>query len=280
MRRAIVAGADAVVLDLEDAVANAVKGDARVEVAALLEERVVEGQVLSEARTDAPDIHVRVNRQGPAYDPRDLDAIVRPGLQAIRLPKAESPEAIVAVANALAERERAAGLPVGSIGLYPTIESAAGAVRIAELAVASQRVVRFALGTADLLADLGAHGDDDLATLHIRSQLVLHSRAAGIGPPVDSVFTNLDDPGGLRRQAVRARALGFHGKSVIHPRQLGPVHEVFTPSEDDVAHAERVLAALDGADADHRGAIAVDGTFVDTAVARRARAVLRLRSSS
>jgi len=277
MRKALGAGADAVILDLEDAVAPDAKVAAADEVATLLDE-VASGGSAAAAAQPRPDVHVRINREGDGYREADLAAVVRPGLDAIRLPKAEEPAALVQVAAKLDVLERERGLAPGHVRLYPTVESALGAVSIATLVTITPRVVRLAIGTADLLADLGAVGDDDLATLHVRSELVLRSRAAGIGPPIDSVHTDLEDDVGLRAGAARARSLGFHGKSVIHPRQLAAVHGVFTPSDAETARAERIVAAVTAADGDIRGGLAVDGEFVDAAIVARARALLRLRS--
>jgi citrate lyase subunit beta / citryl-CoA lyase len=261
--KALAAGADAVVLDLEDAVAPADKPAARRMVAASLVE-------------DPPcDVHVRVNRDGHGWSMEDLRAVVRPGLAALRLPKAESPDAVRALDDVLAELERAVGLAEGAVALYPTVESAAGSLAAHEVLAASARMVRPAFGASDFLADIGAHGDEDLGTLHARSALVLASRAAGTGPPIDSVHTTLDDEQGLRRAAQRARALGFFGKSIIHPRQIPAVHAVFTPTAEEVAWAERTVAA-----ADANAASTVDGEFVDAAVAARARAVLALKEAS
>lgn len=269
MRQALASGADAVILDLEDAVADSAKSTARTEIRNLLSE-VAQEPV-------APDVHVRINRDGLGYLESDLDAVAWPGLDAIRLPKAESPDAIASVAATLDDLERRRALEPGHISLYLTVESALGAVSIPSLATATSRVARMAIGTTDLLADLGAVGDDGLATLHVRSEMVLHSRVAGIGPPIDSVHTDLDDESGLRAAAERARALGFHGKSVIHPRQLEVVHAVFSPTDEELARAERIVAALESAQLDGRGALEVDGTFVDAAVAARAHSLLDLR---
>jgi citrate lyase subunit beta / citryl-CoA lyase len=267
--KALAAGADAVVLDLEDAVAPAAKADARNAVTiALLEDAV-----------EAPcDLHVRIDRESDGtYRQADLEAAAHPGLAAIRLPKVEDPEHIRDLDARLSELELERGLPVGAVGLYPTFESAAGLVRVTELLTASPRTVRAAIGTSDLLSDLMASGDDDLATLHVRSELVLRSRAAGVGPPIDSVHTHLEDEAGLVRGARRARSLGFFGKSVIHPRQLNPVHRVFTPTEQEIAHAERVIAVAGEAASTGTGGVDLDGEFVDAAVVRRARAVLAMR---
>ena len=270
MRKALAAGADAVVLDLEDAVAPAVRPEARAAVAAVLDE-------LDDLATTS-DVMVRIPRGPHGYLGPDLDAVVLPGLAGLRLPKAESADEIAAVDRRLAELEAERGLAAGAVQLDVTVESARGALAVAELLGASPRVTRAGLGVADLLADIGASGDDDLATLHVRSQLVLVSRAVGAGPPIDSVHTALDDEDGLRRAARRARALGFVGKSVIHPRQLGPVHEVFTPTPDELDAAGRIVAAHAAAESDGTAALAVDGEFIDAAVVARARAVLTLGS--
>jgi citrate lyase subunit beta/citryl-CoA lyase len=156
------------------------------------------------------------------------------------------------------------------VRLYPTVESAVGVLRAGELAAASDRVARLGFGAADFLADIGAPGPaHGPATLAARGQLVLASRAAGIGAPVDSVHTIVDDPAGLRESASAARQLGFFGKSVIHPAQLPVVHEVFTPGGDELAWARRVAAT--GGDP-----TTVDGEFVDPPVLARARGLLAL----
>ncbi|MFA9432039.1 CoA ester lyase [Egicoccus sp. AB-alg2] len=268
MRKALRAGADAVILDLEDAVAPSAKEGARAAVADLLDE--IAGQ------DTACDVHVRVNAGPDGVDVDDLAAVVRPALRAVRIPKVESAAAIRELAATLDDLEARAGLPVGDVGIYPTIESAAAVVALAEICGASARIVRCALGSSDLLADLAASGDDDTATLYARSALVVHSRAAGIGPPVDSVHTDLQDEPGLKRSAQRGRSLGFHGKSVIHPRQLPAVHEVFTPGGGEVAAAREIVAAADAADRAGVGATRIGAAFVDPAIVARARALLGL----
>jgi citrate lyase subunit beta/citryl-CoA lyase len=240
MEKALAAGADAIVLDLEDAVAPPDKMTARAAVAAFVAAHA----------DDAPcPIHVRINRGGMD----DLDAVAGPGLSAVRAPKAESASEI----EQIAARLDAAGCPAV---IFPVLESAVGVAACLSIASAP-RVARMVFGGNDFLADIGAPGDiDGPATLLARGTMVLQSRIAGIGAPVDSVFPALDDESGLRRGAQAARALGFVGKSIIHPRQLGPVHEVFTPSEAELKRARRVVAA------DGQGAVALDGEFIDPAI--------------
>jgi citrate lyase subunit beta / citryl-CoA lyase len=263
LAKALGAGADAVICDLEDSVGAAEKPTARRAAAALIATR---------AAGFSCQLHVRVNRGPHGYDREDLDAVVIPGLAAVRLPKAANADEVAAVAELVDELEHARGMPIGSVGLYPTIESAAGVDEARALA-AVPRVVSLAFGGADFLADIGGHGGDGRdATLLARSTMVLASRAAGIGHPVDGAFTDLDDTDGLRRSTAWARSLGFFGRSAIHPRQLAVIHEVLTPTPEELAWARRVVAAIDEGTA----TAVVDGRFVDAPAVRRARDLLAL----
>ena len=179
----------------------------------------------------------------------------------IRIPKVESAEDAQWVAD------RAPGTP-----LICAIESARGVLAAAEIATVDG-VRHLSLGGVDLRRDLNS-GDGALQTLYVRSHLVVVSRAAGLEPPIDSVYPRLDDEAGLREEAAFARSLGFFGKSAIHPRQLLALHDVFTPTEDERAWAVQVLDAFEST-----GGEAVQlpgGEFVDVPVADRARRLLEL----
>lgn len=262
------AGADAVVLDLEDAVAPDAKIGARRLVAAALATRV---------HLPSPRVAVRINGVDTALWRDDLDAVVRRGLHVIRIPKAESAAQIRAVDEALARLETERGLPPGGIGLVATVETAVGVMAAADLARAP-RIQAFTFGAADFVRDIGADpASADLATLYARQHLVLVSRAACIEPPVAPVYTQVKDLDGLRRTTADARAIGFFGRSCIHPSQVPVVNEAFTPRPEEVAAARAVLDAWKDALARGVGAVALpDGQFVDEAVARRARAVVAL----
>ena len=239
------AGADAVMLDLEDAVPLEAKDRARAMVAEVLGEH---------------PSWVRVNLPRTDLCAADLDAVGH-AAHGIRIPKAESAEDVAWVA------ERAPGKPI-----ICAIESARGLLAAAEIAAAPG--VRFlAMGGVDLRRDLNAEAGN-LQTLYARSHIVVASRAAGLEPPIDSVYPRLDDDAGLREQAEFARSLGFFGKSAIHPRQLPILHEVFTPSEEEVAWAREVVAAFEAA----RGEAfqLPSGEFVDVPVAERARRMLEI----
>jgi citrate lyase subunit beta / citryl-CoA lyase len=268
MDKALAAGADAVILDLEDSVAPEDKLVAREQVAAAI------ARAGAARRTE---LHVRVNRGPDGPDLDDLAAATAPGLTGVRLPKIGSAEEVRAVAAALDGLERSAGIAPCTVLLYLSIETAAGALAAAELARAP-RVARLVFGATDFLADIASPGaTDGPATALARGMLVLASRAAGIGAPVDCVHTALDDQEGLLRSARSARELGFFGKSVIHPRQIPAVHEVFTPSAAELSEARRVLAHVE---AHGEGASALDGQMIDAAVVARARRLLAISEAS
>ena len=277
MRKALAADADAVILDLEDSVAVERKDVARRTITGLLEDVDI-ATSLSSAGT--PEIHVRVNRSGDAYDVADLHVAASPLVRAVRLPKAESAAMVRSASQVLSDLERDTDLPEGGIGLYPTIESARGVLECREIAAADSRVVRLVIGQADLVADLGASGDDGLATLVPRSMLVLASRAEGIGPPVDGAFTDLDNERGLRDALSRARALGMFGKSAVHPRQLAVINEAFSPTPAQVSRAEEIVAAAAAAARSGAGVTVLRGEMIDRAIVQRAHGLLGLRRES
>lgn len=242
--KAFAAGADAAILDLEDAVPPDGKAGAR---AALLAARA------AIAAAGCP-VLVRVNATGTPWQAEDLAAVATLPLAGIVLPKAESPDAVVAAA-------RAAGRPVLAL-----IESARGVAAAREIGDAA---CRLAFGSIDLAADLGCADARD-ALLAFRSELVLASRLAGRPAPLDGVTPAYRDPAPVEDDARYAAALGFAGKLLIHPAQIAPARAGFGPSASDVAWAGRVLAAArDGR------AVAVDGAMVDAPVRMRAEQILR-----
>jgi citrate lyase subunit beta/citryl-CoA lyase len=246
LARVFDAGADEALLDLEDAVPPHLKARARALVA--------------EALASHP-AWVRVNR--PRTDLCAADVAAVGGLaRGLRLPKVESPEDVAWV------RERLDGRDVP---LTAAIESAPGVLAAREIA-AAPGVASLAFGNVDFGLELHVDPADDLATLHARSHLVLASRAAGIEPPSDGVWVRFRDLDGLRAEAVRARRLGFFGKSAIHPGQVAVINEVFTPAPEELRWARRVLAAFEAS-----GGAATrldDGEMIDVPVAERARWLL------
>jgi len=237
--KAAACGADAVILDLEDAVAPADKDTARA--------------ALDAGFTDLPVI-VRINAIGTQWHAADLAAVAGKGFAAVILPKSETAETVAQVVAALP------GLPV--IALIESALGLANARTIAEV----DGIMRLAFGSVDFCADLGcAHLRNIL--LPARSELVLASRLAGIAAPLDGVTVQLDDPAVTRDDAGHARELGMTGKLCIHPKQIAEVKRAFAPSEDEISWAKRILASGDGA-------VSVDGAMVDEPVRIRARAIL------
>ena len=244
------AGADAVMLDLEDAVPPDAKAAAR--------------RLVAQALIDHP-AWVRVNAARTNWCEADLEAVAQLAF-GIRIPKTESADDVEWVIDRIP-----AGTP-----LICAIESARGV--LAAPAIAAVPGVRhLAMGGVDLQRDLNA-GNGNLQTLYVRSHLVLASRAAGIAPPIDSVYPHLNDPTGLREQAQFARSLGFFGKSAIHPRQLDVLHDVFSPSGDELSWAREVLAAFDAAGGE--ALCLPSGEFVDLPVVERARRLLELAAAT
>lgn len=256
IENALASEADAVVLDLEDAVAPNRKEEARETVAGFLRSG------------DEKPIFVRVNVPGSALAEEDIEAVAEPNLAGLRLPKTESAEAVRRVAKRLEDLGCEAGIQC-------LIESALGLELVFEIARAHERVVGMSLGEADLAADLGVR--DDVGLLYARSRLVVATRAAGLPGPVQSVYTNVRDEEGLRRSTEEGKNQGFVGRSAIHPNQLSTINEVFTPTESEVAEAEDLLAQLEESAGAGTGALALeDGRFVDEAVVGSARLTLAL----
>lgn len=265
--KARTSGADVVLLDLEDAVAANAKEHARASVSAYAQQ----------LPADCDDVHIRINDSRSSNLRADLLAAVWPGISTIRMPKAESAAQVIALDEELMAIEAQRGIEPGAIRLTLLIESAIGALNAEAMVASSPRVSSVAFGSSDFLADIGAAGDDALATLHVRSNLVLVCRAHGLLAPIDSVTTAIEDTDAVRREAEFARGLGFFGKSLIHPRQVAPAHEVFTPNESEIARAESVIALADGAQQTGTGALLHDGEFIDQAIVARSRALLAIR---
>ena len=244
------AGADVVLIDLEDAVAPAAKADARRAAAAWLRENV--------------GAWLRINGADTPSFAEDLSLLTLPGLGGVMLAKAEEPESIAAIRRA-----------APSVPIIPLLESARGLWNVMALASAPG-VIRLAFGAVDFQLDLGIDGERD-ELLMARSQLVLASRVAGRLPPVDGVTMALDDAEALARDVAYARQLGFGGKLCVHPRQVATINEGFRPSAAEVQWARRVVAA---AAESGDNACRLDGKLVDRPVIDRARAILQTADRS
>jgi len=249
LQKALAAGADAVVADLEDAVPAGEKEAARAAARRVLESTATRSLVA-----------VRPNAVGTAHWEADLAAVSGLELGALVLPKA-TPDAVTALGPD--------GPPVIAI-----VETALGLRQTYETA-RLPRVAALVLGAVDLGAELGLEARaDGQEVLYARSQVVIDSGAAGIRSPFDLVHLDIRDDVGLEAEARLARSLGFRGKACIHPAQIEIVNRVFSPTEEEQEHARRVIEAYEHALADGRGVVALDGEMIDLPVVERARRVL------
>jgi citrate lyase subunit beta/citryl-CoA lyase len=251
--------AEAIIVDLEDAIAVAAKAQARTGLA----NELVRGALVGPSA-----VCVRINplEQGGLAD---LEALSRRAVDAIVMPKADSAAGVKAVRDAID-----AILPDGqTVALIPQVESARGAVELQAIAGVGG-IAALAFGGEDLCADLGVpRSEDSLELLVPRALVALHARAAGL-PAIDTVYTAIDDPDGLIRETHVARKLGFSGKLLIHPAQIDPVRRVLRPSEDEVRWARKIVDAGVRADNGDEGARLVDGKMVDAPVVAQARRIL------
>ena len=261
--------ADAVVLDLEDGVPAAEKDTGRSLV----------GAALAQSRS-GPLCFVRPQAVGSGVIEADLDAVVQPGLAGLVLPKVEGAEELRQVDALLGEREARVGLALGTVKLVAIIESARGLIAAPAIAAAGPRLVGLLFGAEDFALDLGMSGvqqGEAGQMLYARSAIVVAAASARL-QAIDRVYLDVTDPDGLRADAAEGRQLGFTGKALIHPGQIDVVRECFEPSPEQIAHAERVVAAFDKADG--AGSITVDGQMVDLPVVSKARRLLESRRSN
>jgi citrate lyase subunit beta/citryl-CoA lyase len=258
---ALARGADALILDLEDAVAPGGKTVARELV----------GRWLSEQQAPGAELWVRLNSTSLGGD---IEAVVGAQLAGVVMPKAELP-ALAEVDALLTVQERLAGLPQGRVGVLALIETAAGLISAGEIA-AGPRVVRLGIGEADLAAELRiplTQARVEMAP--IRLQITVASAAAGRAAPVGPAAADFRDPEALRRSTLALLALGFRARTAIHPAQLSVINDVFTPTNDEVQEAQQLIAAFRVAE-DAGTGVTTDskGRMVDIAVVRAAHEIL------
>ena len=259
---------DAVILDLEDAVAIAEKEMTR--------SKVVEAFKAADRRA----LHyVRVNGADTHYCQEDIKQTVGTWLDGIVLPKVESPDVLGQVEQWLAEAEAVAGMPAGSLDLLPIIETAAGVENAAAIATAGSRIKRLAFGGGDYTLDLDYLWSADEEVLqYARARLSHASRLGDLLPPVDTVVLQINDNERFIASAERGRKYGFGGKLCIHPSQVPLANAVFTPSGDEIAHARAVVAAFEEAESQGSASIQLDGYFIDYPIVYKSQRILALAS--
>lgn len=249
--RALESGADAVIVDLEDAVAPSQKEEARATLARWLQ-----------GNGPQPRLWVRINAADTEWHGDDLLTFSAPSIAGIVLPKAQEASTLTSIARRLGP----------GCGLIALIESAAGLAAMREIA-AVPGIQRLAFGSIDAQVDLGMQcGPEEEELMHLRVEMVMASRLAGIAPPIDGVTTDFNDDAFLARMVQRARRLGFGAKLCIHPRQVAVVRRGFMPGEKELAWAEEVMAAVRASDG---GAISLKGRMIDKPVILQAEQLLR-----
>ncbi|HTE16008.1 MAG TPA: CoA ester lyase [Burkholderiales bacterium] len=272
MAKALESGADAVIFDLEDSVAITAKPEARKLVAAQIDAVAASGK-------PAPGIFVRTNSPATGMLEEDLSAVVRPGLDAIFLPKGETVEDVKTCAALLDKLESAKGMKPGSVEICLMIESALGVYNCYPLIKASPRVTATCIGSArdgDLQTDLGcAWSIEGTELLYARSKVLNDTRAAG-AYPLDGVFSDIGDEAGLIKDSTLSARLGFLGRTPIHPKQIAPIRKAYAVPEAEVVWYIRVVSEFEAAEKTGVAAIAVEGKLIDYAMYQRAKRVLEL----
>ena len=258
-------GSDGLVLDLEDAVAMVEKDTARILVS----------HYLKQGEFGNCYVSVRINGVDTEFWKDDLAAIVpMKRLDGIRVPKVEDAGTVKMIDEELSRLEEKNGLPVGKLTLHCLLETAHGIWNAYDIAKASPRIEAIIPGGEDLRADLKTTRSNDSIELEwARRMLVFAARAAGV-EPLDTVFSRITDDEGLRKETEFIKQLGFSGKSIIHPNQIGIIHDVFTPTDKEIAQAQKIIAAAKDAAERGQGAVTVDGKMVDIPVVKRAEYVL------
>lgn len=262
-------GADNVILDLEDAVARSEKVATRARVVEALK------------RLRRGGAYVRVNALATEFCYGDAVAVVGPGLDGIVLPMVESARQLVTFDWLLGALERERGLKAGAIDIIPIIETGKGIANARAIAASGTRVRRMAFGAGDYTLDMNMQWSLDESELeHARAEMVVASRAAGLEPPIDTVWVHIKDLDGVARSATRARQLGFQGKMCIYPPQVERVNRAFTPSEAEIAFARRVVVAFEQAEREGSSSIQLDGYFIDYPIVDKARRTLAMAGAS
>lgn len=263
-------GADSLMFDLEDSVKITEKDAARF---------LVYNALKTVDYGDAEKV-VRVNPLNTDFGKADVEAMVKAGVNIIRLPKSETAMDIIDMDNYITECEKKYGREIGSTGMMAAIESALGIVNAYSIAKASKRLIGIALGAEDYVTDLKTRRTSSGVELFAaRAQIVIAARAAGIAA-LDTVFSNINDMDGFRKETQLIKDMGFDGKSVINPKQIAPVVEIFTPSRKEIDNADDIVNALKNAEEKGLGVVSLNGKMVDKPVVIRAKHTIELAKAA
>lgn len=269
MQDAFIYGPDSIMLDLEDSVTMTEKDAARMLVFHAL-------QTIDYGDTE---MVVRINPLNTPHGKKDVEAMVKAGAHIIRMPKTETAEEVKELEAEIEKVEKELGC-VGRTKIMAAIESALGVINAYQIAIASKRMIGIALGAEDYCANLKAQRTPEGKELLLaRETIIVAARAAGIDA-IDTVYSNLNDMDTFRKEVEFIKTLGFDGKSIINPRQIEIVNEVFAPKEKEIEKARTIIAAIKEAAEKGSGVIAVNGKMVDRPVVLRAQRVIDLAIAS
>ncbi len=270
VEKAIHAGADGLILDLEDSVPFSDKAAARPMAA----------EALARFHALGPVLTVRINALETGMAGDDIDALVSPGLSAILAPKIETPQDIATLDALLTQSEHRAGLEPGQVEIYPTLETAKGIYHAYQIATCSPRVPTLACAAGpggDTARSLGyVWTKEGTETLYIRSKVLLDARAAGVTYPLITSWFDVRDLEGLKTDVRLNRQLGYSGQIVIHPSHVPIVNEAFTPTPQEIAYHQGLLAAMEEAERQGTSAVTYEGAMVDIAMVKTSRQLLEL----
>jgi len=262
---------DSIMFDLEDAVSPREKDSARLLVF----------QALRHPAYQEIETVVRINELNTEFGLKDLEAAVRGGADVVRLPKTEKAAEIHELEAHVARIEKACGRPGGDTKLMAAIESASGVVNAVAIAAASPRMIGIAIAGFDYLVDMGTkRGGGSEPELFYARAAVLHAARAAHIDAFDVAYGDVNDDEGFLREVAIAKQLGFNGKSLIHPRQIELLHKAYAPTQEEVDHAKRVLAAAEEAHRKGLGVVSLDGKMVDPPVIEEAQIVLQRAEAS
>jgi len=256
---------DSVIIDLEDAVPLNEKDAARILVKRFLETYRVRNK----------EILVRINPLDTKWAYPDLKSVLQALPDGIRLPKADTPEIVERLDTMLTEFEEEFELEIGRFSILPSLESASGIINAVDIARTSKRVFGLAFGAEDYTASMEIErtkGGEEL--FNARTQVLWAAKAAGI-QAIDTIFADVNDMEGLRRETELVKRLGYTGKSMVNPRQIDVIHDVFAPKQEEVDYALQVIDAIKRARLMGTGVISLGGKMIDAPVVKRAGRVLR-----
>lgn len=270
MRDAHIYGSDSLMFDLEDSVSIKEKDAARLLVF----------NTLKTINYGDCELVARVNPLNTPYGKADITAMVCAGIHVIRLPKSETAQDIIDTEAEIERAEKEAGIPIGKTLMMAAIESALGVVNAYSIASASKRLIGIALGAEDYCANLKTNRSFEGTELFLaRANIVVAARAVGIDA-LDTIYSDVNNEEQLVRETLLIKQLGFDGKSIINPRQIAPIHKIFTPTQEEIEKALRIREAIKEAEKRGSGVISLGGKMIDRPIVLRAERCLEMARAS